>query len=339
MNDLKKFAIILIKITVSFGLVIWMIYSGKLDLTSIAMFKQYPYILILGLSCWIMSVVTLGTLRWYYLVNGIGVPISKKLAFKITMMGLFFNTFLPGSVGGDLVKGFYVYRNQKGNNRAPAIMSILLDRVLGLCSLFILITPVILSQWTSISQNKLLLTVAISSLSIGITVVTFIGLVLLPLKRVDRIFLNILSKKIFGFPILFKIYKAISIYRQNPRVIFKSIVVSMLGQTILMLTIASVTVHIFKGSINYPHLFTIIPLSLFVTAIPISPGGLGVGHVVFDKFFHIIGIAGGANIFNAVFLTVTLPNLLGIIPYLFMKNQSLYSKQVIENSPSSHSAS
>ena len=50
---------------------------------------------------------------------------------------------------------------------------------------------------------------------------------------------------------------------------------------------------------------------------PLSPAGIGLGHVVFDQIFELIGISGGANYFNLYFLYLISVNSLGFFPYMF----------------------
>jgi hypothetical protein len=52
------------------------------------------------------------------------------------------------------------------------------------------------------------------------------------------------------------------------------------------------------------------------TALPLAPGGLGVGHYAFDRMFALVGWHGGANVFNVLVLGQLALNLLGFIPYL-----------------------
>ena len=51
---------------------------------------------------------------------------------------------------------------------------------------------------------------------------------------------------------------------------------------------------------------------MIVTAIPLAPGGMGVGHVAFDKLFSFLSISNGADLFNIFWITMMLINLLGI---------------------------
>ncbi len=60
----------------------------------------------------------------------------------------------------------------------------------------------------------------------------------------------------------------------------------------------------------------VFPFGVLVTAVPLAPGGLGVGHAAFDKLFHLVGLPGGANVFNIFTLSQLGLNLLCFNPYL-----------------------
>ena len=55
--------------------------------------------------------------------------------------------------------------------------------------------------------------------------------------------------------------------------------------------------------------------------LPISPGGIGVGHVAFAELFKLIGVEGGATIFNVYLVGQIAPAMLGAIPYVLEKRQ------------------
>lgn len=69
--------------------------------------------------------------RWWNLLKVQAIMIPFKAAAAMTLIGQFFNTFLPGSIGGDLVKIFYIIKYTP-NRKAKAALSILMDRFLGI---------------------------------------------------------------------------------------------------------------------------------------------------------------------------------------------------------------
>ena len=77
------------------------------------------------------------SLRWHLLLRAIGIHIGAARAFVINMVGAFYNTFMPGSTGGDVLKAYYAAKLAP-EHRTRAVMSVIVDRVIGLLALIIL---------------------------------------------------------------------------------------------------------------------------------------------------------------------------------------------------------
>jgi len=54
----------------------------------------------------------------------------------VVLAASFFSTFLPGAVGGDLVRSGYIIRAARGR-ASTGLLSLLMDRVLGLAGLLV----------------------------------------------------------------------------------------------------------------------------------------------------------------------------------------------------------
>lgn len=77
------------------------------------------------------ATIPLTAWRWQILLRAQRLDFSLGFLNAVTLIALFFNNFLPGSAGGDLVKvGYMVSRAPK--NGAGALVSIALDRAIGL---------------------------------------------------------------------------------------------------------------------------------------------------------------------------------------------------------------
>ena len=75
----------------------------------------------------ILPAVT-GILPWLTPVAAIGLV--------LTMVGAFYNTFMPGSTGGDVLKAYYASKHT--THRTRAVLSVIIDRVIGLLALIIM---------------------------------------------------------------------------------------------------------------------------------------------------------------------------------------------------------
>ena len=73
--------------------------------------------------------------RWEKLLRAVEIEIGLWRAFVITMVGAFYNTFMPGSVGGEVFKMYYAAKQT--TFRMRAVMSVVIDRIVGLLALVI----------------------------------------------------------------------------------------------------------------------------------------------------------------------------------------------------------
>lgn len=96
-----------------------------------------PRWLLAALGIGLMPVLS-ATTRWWLLLRVQAIPLRWVEALRIYLIGTFFNLFLPGSTGGDAVKAFYILRKAPADKRAGAILTVVIDRVLGLLALVLI---------------------------------------------------------------------------------------------------------------------------------------------------------------------------------------------------------
>ena len=117
----------------------------------------------------------LGTVRWRLLLAAYGAESIPGILplLRVYMVGAFYNTYLPGAVAGDLLRGV-VSRDafaEQGTTRAVSI--VLLDRILGLWGLLALAT-ISMSLWTAFGGTPWVRLVAC-----GVLIALLLGVLLL----------------------------------------------------------------------------------------------------------------------------------------------------------------
>ena len=88
-----------------------------------------------GLGLFVLSQV-LVALRWYSLLRIQKIDIGAWPAIKLTFVGLYYNNFLPSSVGGDAFRAWYVTHHTP--KRLEAVFSVLFDRMVGFAGLILM---------------------------------------------------------------------------------------------------------------------------------------------------------------------------------------------------------
>jgi uncharacterized protein (TIRG00374 family) len=89
----------------------------------------------LALAVFVVSQVTIG-FRWWLLLRTQSIYISLWAAVRLHFLGLFYNNFMPSSVGGDLLRAWYVTKHT--DKRFEAALSVFVDRIIGLLSTLVI---------------------------------------------------------------------------------------------------------------------------------------------------------------------------------------------------------
>ena len=133
---IPKYVKTIIKVILSVGILGFVLY--KIDLQQLAeVFRRVNiWYLLLALLFFTLSKL-ISAFRLNSFLKKIGIDISNKFNIKLYLLGMFYNLFLPGGIGGD---GYKIYLlNKRFNVKAKQIFwAILLDRVTGLLALFCL---------------------------------------------------------------------------------------------------------------------------------------------------------------------------------------------------------
>ncbi|MBI5853508.1 MAG: flippase-like domain-containing protein [Planctomycetes bacterium] len=216
--------------------------------------------------------------RWWWLLARNGIHVRMRSALRLTWIGVFFNNFVPGQTGGDLVKAVYIVRQSPGR-RVAAAMSVVVDRVLGLGSLALLGAVVVLFDvdrfgWLALGIWAVLLAVcAIGVFAFSRRLRRALGLDAL-LRRLPEKFAAALMK----------VDAAVFFYRDHKAGIFVWVVLGALNHVI---TVASFFCMGEALRIGVPPLeyFVLVPIALIGSAVPIAPNGWGVGEALFGKLF------------------------------------------------------
>lgn len=160
----KKLGVTLLKIFIS-GISIYFVIK-KTDLGKIALTLENTSIPLLVLSLLFMNLSQFSsTLRLKVLLKYIGIDIGFWHNLKLYYMGMFYNLFLPGGIGGDGIKAFML-KKQYGQSLKRIFTCLILDRLSGFSGLiflgclgFLISSHTFSADWLSWSSLFLMITV------------------------------------------------------------------------------------------------------------------------------------------------------------------------------------
>jgi len=317
---MKKLLIILLKILLVGSILVYLVQSGRLNFEKLMLFKDAPEILALMVGVLVLVVVPMATFRWWLLLRAIGVQVNPKQTFILTWIGNFFNTTLPGAVTGDVVKGYYVIKAQHEEGRTRAFMTLLIDRIVGLFGLIVMaFLALVLNLELILSQERLHSLAWMITVLFGGTVV-FYAIAVFPFKEgrdpFIRLFQRLPAKKIS-----LKVYSAFKSYQHQKSTLLLTLLLAIGIHTLIALLFFQVANLMGLKEMELATQFFLMPIGLITVAIPLAPGGIGIGHAAFESLYQLAGFSGGADIFNLFVIVQLGVYLLGGIPYFLYSSK------------------
>lgn len=195
----------------------------------------------------------------------------------MTLVGLFFNLFLPSAVGGDFAKIYYVYKYS--GKKIESTTSVILDRLMGFVAIIaiaMIALTLIKSEWDDVN----LTTIVYVFLGVMLLTVFFFGS-----KRFARFF-KFLAHLIPSERIrrrLSDLYHAIYSYKNHKKTLIYCIILSLAAQSLFIMVhyvlALSLGVRLSPGIF-----FLLVPVVAIVSMAP-SVGGLGVREAGSIYFF------------------------------------------------------
>lgn len=280
----------------------------------------------IGAFCYFLTVLIAGS-RWWWLLRVNGMDVRLREALRFTWIGVFFNCVVPGSTGGDLIKAMYIMKRCPGH-RVPALVSVIVDRVLGLASLAILGAVVVLFDL----QKFGLLAIGIWGVMLG---VALLGTVAFS-RRLRQLFrINTLLDKLPSrvAHLLKLVDQAVFFYRGHKGVIIGSLLTGVVNHFVSVLSVVFIGESLDLG-VTWFEYFAMIPIINILSAIPLGPNGWGIGEWSFRGFFSTFSelsqsLSNGAQIMGMRGLALsllyrthlTLWSLLGGVFLLFEKDR------------------
>jgi uncharacterized protein (TIRG00374 family) len=313
MKKTKPVLILFLKLLVSAGLLAFFftrIHVARFLSTLAA--ADFYYIAVALIIYLISQAVS--TVRWTMLVRPLGFRTPYMQLVVYYLIGMFFNLFAPGTVGGDVTRVYYLARDDEraqtegwSVTTVRAAISVFMDRALGMIVLI----------WLGAAGLLLFPGYAVPPAVRSLTLLLALGFVLAGL--LIPIFRRLLPQD--GHSFVVKLRLALRSYRAHWRAVIAAMALS------LAIHLIQAWMHVVMGwalGIDIPFSYCIIvyPLVGTFSALPISLSGFGLREGGYLFLLGIIGIPSekGVAFGLLLFVIVAVDSLLGGIIFLFKKS-------------------
>lgn len=275
-----------VKIIFAGMVVFWLLRSDAFDLS---LFKKIlsPWPWFLGLLLVFIGIV-INNYRWKLLLKSISQDFSQLYLLELSLLGVFYSFIAPGGVGGDVVKGYTIYRDKKVSKSRVAL-SILFDRGAGMLAMLVMACGAgFYYKFYEMGKNENLLNL-VDVVLYALIVSVVLGVLFL---KFDKIFLA-LFKKYFSHAFYEKILELHSDIRPLIIQLVVSVVISIFAQCFFIFMFAMLA-EFLNYNVPMSAFFIFVPLGMICSALPISPAGVGVGQAAFYYLFNIYEAGAGS---------------------------------------------
>lgn len=311
-----------LKLSIATALCFWLFKNGKLDFTLITQAFSLGY-------WWILGVILIGahllitSCRFKTFLNAnLSIPLPFLKVISFDAIGNMFAFILPGTAAGDLTRLYYYAKSNHELTAGTLASYLLVDRFMGVLSLLGIASTAGILQFTELTgmDSRFKYIILFYILCASVVLLFFILLITtnVATSPLLRFIINLFKR----FPKIQKVLVDMLSVKLSLNTFIKCMLISLFNHACVILGFWSLIFPFIPNTVSFMKVFSIIPLGFMGSAIPIAPSGLGVGHVLFDNLFKLLGIYNGASIYNLYYLMTLFVALFGIIPYLFIRKSS-----------------
>jgi uncharacterized membrane protein YbhN (UPF0104 family) len=310
-KSFKPTLVFLLKLIVSGGLIGYFLARIHIERSIATLSSANFSLIILALLIYLVSQL-ISAARWTVLVRplGIGTPFKDMIGYYL--IGMFFNLFAPGTVGGDVSRVYYLVKEQRreqDRGAAPTVraaISVLMDRAIGL----------IVLVWIGALALLLFPGYPVPSSIRSFTLLLAAGFVacILAAPVLRRLLPD------HGYSMIVKLRLMLRSYRFHWLAIVGGIALSVIVHLI------QATMHVVMGQalnlgIPFSYCLIIYPLVGTFAAIPISVNGLGLREGGYIFLLGLIGVTNENSVAFAFLLLmiVALDSLIGGVVFLIKR--------------------
>jgi uncharacterized protein (TIRG00374 family) len=289
-------------------------YFRLIDIDELRKALAHPGLLVLATAA-CMATIPIAGLRWHILLRSQGLVLHLWHTIRIVAMGAFFATFLPGSAGGDIVRGFYIYQASHGR-RTSALLSIFVDRLIGVVAFATFgVAATLTRPWAKYGTFEYGIFLLTALFLVAIVVLFLFG------HRIAQIVNLAFAGRSHGMAkIIDDAGEALHQYSRQ----WRSVILAFLLSLVIVFLVAASVVIIAAaaqfGGLTMVEYGIAGVYAMIANSLPFTPGGLGIGEGAFASACVALEPSTSGIPYGTLFLVlrclVVISTLPGLIVYL-----------------------
>src|SRR5881275_939670 len=175
---MKQILVTLFQLSVTIAVLYWVYHdpSRRAQMVEAIRNAQYHWVF-LGILAYVVVEVA-AAFRWHVLLKVQKIRLNLPRLSGLFLIGMFYNQFLPGGTGGDIIKS-YLLLKETPEHKAGALLAVVFDRLIGLVALVAITVTLVslrfdLLSRTQETRNLLWLLLLVLGVSISALIASFI---------------------------------------------------------------------------------------------------------------------------------------------------------------------
>jgi uncharacterized protein (TIRG00374 family) len=298
----KKILLTVLQLAVTIGMLVWVFHDPHQRAQMGVALRTADYRWVgAGLLAYVMVEVS-AAIRWYILLRVQGIRLTLPRVSGLFLIGMFYNQFLPGGTGGDIIKS-YLLLKETARQKAGALLAVVFDRLIGLVALVSITVVLVSLRFDLLSktpETRHLLWVLFFLLGSSIT-----ALVASFIISGFNLF-HWLPNKFPGREKLIEVAAAYQLYARHWFATLSAFGVSLMAHLFTFTTFLCVA-YSFHERVKVLDFFSVLPIERTITALPISFAGLGLREKILQVLLN-----------NLCHVPVPVAKLIGTMSFLIM---------------------
>jgi glycosyltransferase 2 family protein len=313
---MKKALLTVIQLAVTVGLLVWVYHDPKKlgEMRQALAHARWQW-LVAGLFSYFV-VEAAAAFRWHVLLKVQGIRLSLPRVSGLFLIGMFYNQFLPGGTGGDIIKSYLLLKET--DRKAGALLAVVFDRFIGLVALVAITVTLVSMRFELLSQTHetrryLWILIILLGISIASLIVSF-------LVSGFNLF-HWLPHKFPGREKLIEIAAAYHLYARHWIASLVAFLASLVAHLSTFTTFLCAAFAL-RADVIVIDFFAVMPIERTISALPISFAGVGLRERVLQTMLHqVCGVPEGVAVLigSLSFLMMVVCCLPGAIVYFFYR--------------------
>lgn len=281
---------------VTFGLLWWLLRdpARRADMSAALMRADLWWLLAAMVSAGACEFF--GIIRWQLFLKMLHLQVPLSETSRLFFIGAFFNQFLPGTTGGDVVRVLYLMRAHPGH-RTAGFLSVAVDRLLAM---LVLVAMGLAFAWGRSEWFT-------QSVTIGNAMKIFAGVLFTMAFGLAASFLltkrHLVERLPAGMPFRDAIVKLSTLWQlclENRREALLGALYT-IPMLVTFFDAFYFVARAFTPKVDFLDMMSIMPLVTAVSSLPISLNGIGVREALLDELLHeLCGVAKGTGMLVSI---------------------------------------